>query len=151
MSLSTEGVTAQVDALQWRQALASAGGERNQRHLWPVLAVGFRDLVARKNAQVRTLAAPEVCPAWEDLHHAALSTHKHLQTRLSICLLQDAALQEHETRLAGVRQAVAELQRKQDALLQTSLDKVQPRKLFLVLPGPAGHIAARSHGCRAAC
>ena len=39
-------------------------------------------------------------------------------------MLQDAAIQEHEQRLAGVQQAVAELQRRQDALLQISLDKV---------------------------
>ena len=41
-----------VDALQWRQALHAAGGENNPQHLWPVLAVGFKDLVARKQAQV---------------------------------------------------------------------------------------------------
>ena len=41
-----------VDALQWRQAVHAAGGESNPQHLWPVLAVGFKDLVARKQAQV---------------------------------------------------------------------------------------------------
>ena len=33
-------------------------------------------------------------------------------------------MQEHDSRLAGVQQAVAELQRRQDTLRQTSLDKV---------------------------
>ena len=49
----------QVDALQWRQALAAAGGERNPKHLWPVLAVGYKDLVARKTAQVHRPASAE--------------------------------------------------------------------------------------------
>lgn len=43
---------------------------------------------------------------------------------MDVAGVQDAALQEHEQRLAGVQQAVAELQRRQDALLQISLDKV---------------------------
>ena len=52
----------QVDALQWRQALHAAGGEHNAQHLWPVLAVGFRDLVARKQAQVSCLCHRQ---SWE--------------------------------------------------------------------------------------
>ena len=36
-----------VDELQWREALARAGGPDNADHLWPVLAQGFDDLLAR--------------------------------------------------------------------------------------------------------
>lgn len=40
-----------VDELQWRAALQRAGGADNPEHLWPVLAQGFKDLLARKAAQ----------------------------------------------------------------------------------------------------
>ncbi|CAK0758941.1 hypothetical protein CVIRNUC_002659 [Coccomyxa viridis] len=40
-----------VDELQWREAMQRAGGEGNARNLWPVLALGTRDLLARKHAQ----------------------------------------------------------------------------------------------------
>lgn len=36
-----------VDELQWRAALQRAGGPDNPDHLWPVLAQGFKDLLAR--------------------------------------------------------------------------------------------------------
>ena len=36
-----------VDELQWREALQRAGGADNGDHLWPVLAQGFKDLLAR--------------------------------------------------------------------------------------------------------
>ena len=36
-----------VDELQWREALQRAGGADNPDHLWPVLAQGFKDLLAR--------------------------------------------------------------------------------------------------------
>ncbi len=36
-----------VDELQWREALQRAGGADNPDHLWPVLAHGFKDLLAR--------------------------------------------------------------------------------------------------------
>ena len=42
-----------VDELQWRSALQRAGGLNNPDRLWPVQAKGFKDLIARKNAQVR--------------------------------------------------------------------------------------------------
>ena len=42
-----------IDELQWREALQRAGGEGNAKHLWPVLALGTRDLLARKQAQVQ--------------------------------------------------------------------------------------------------
>ena len=42
-----------VDELQWREAMQRAGGEGNARNLWPVLALGTKDLLARKHAQVR--------------------------------------------------------------------------------------------------
>eukprot|EP00887_Chlorella_sp_A99_P000139 scaffold16.g139.t1 len=42
---------ADVDELQWREALQRAGGPDNEDHLWPVLAQGFKDLLARKAAQ----------------------------------------------------------------------------------------------------
>ena len=175
-----------VDALQWRQALHAAGGEGNPRHLWPVLAVGFKDLVARKQAQVCPALArcaalgleggggmlqvaarlwgsslPQEVWSWRSPasgRHQAVSCKGRLQgdrgcTGRQVCaegccedwcwpsgqhavsasasgkelrgfVLQDAAIQEHEQRLAGVQQAVAELQRRQDALLQISLDKV---------------------------
>jgi len=41
-----------VDELQWREAMQRAGGEGNAKNLWPVLALGTRDLLARKQAQV---------------------------------------------------------------------------------------------------
>ena len=41
-----------VDELQWREAMQRAGGEGNAKTLWPVLALGTRDLLARKQAQV---------------------------------------------------------------------------------------------------
>lgn len=41
-----------VDELQWRAALQRAGGLDNPDRLWPVQAKGFKDLIARKNAQV---------------------------------------------------------------------------------------------------
>lgn len=42
-----------VDELQWREAMQRAGGEGNAGNLWPVLALGTKDLLARKHAQVR--------------------------------------------------------------------------------------------------
>lgn len=36
-----------VDELQWREALQRAGGADNPDQLWPVLAQGFKDLLAR--------------------------------------------------------------------------------------------------------
>ena len=42
-----------VDELQWQEAMQRAGGEGNARNLWPVLALGTKDLLARKHAQVR--------------------------------------------------------------------------------------------------
>ena len=44
--------SAGVDELQWREAMQRAGGEGNARNLWPVLALGTKDLLARKHAQV---------------------------------------------------------------------------------------------------
>ena len=41
-----------VDELQWREALQRAGGPENPDRLWPVPAKGFKDLIARKTAQV---------------------------------------------------------------------------------------------------
>lgn len=41
-----------VDELRWRAALQRAGGPDNPDRLWPVQAIGFKDLIARKNAQV---------------------------------------------------------------------------------------------------
>lgn len=41
-----------VDEMRWRQALAAAGGPDNPDRLWPVLACGTRDLLARSQAQV---------------------------------------------------------------------------------------------------
>ena len=38
---------ANADELQWREALQRAGGVDNPDHLWPVLAQGFKDLLAR--------------------------------------------------------------------------------------------------------
>ncbi|KAK9841829.1 hypothetical protein WJX81_005879 [Elliptochloris bilobata] len=40
-----------VDELRWREALQRAGGPDNSQHLWPVPAVGFSDLLARRKAQ----------------------------------------------------------------------------------------------------
>ena len=42
---------ADVDELQWREALRRAGGPDNPEHLWPVQAQGFKGLLARKAAQ----------------------------------------------------------------------------------------------------
>ncbi|KAG7673820.1 hypothetical protein KSW81_007011 [Nannochloris sp. 'desiccata'] len=42
---------AEVDELQWREALRRAGGPDNPDHLWPVQAQGFKGLLARKAAQ----------------------------------------------------------------------------------------------------
>ena len=52
---------ADVDELQWRAALQQAGGPENPDRLWPVQAKGFRDLIARKNAQVHLATTSEVC------------------------------------------------------------------------------------------
>ncbi len=41
-----------VDELQWRQAVERAGGLHNPDRLFPVPAQGFKDLLARKAAQV---------------------------------------------------------------------------------------------------
>ncbi|KAK9813332.1 hypothetical protein WJX73_000635 [Symbiochloris irregularis] len=48
-----------VDALQWRQAIFRAGGEHNKHGLWPVPAMGFGDLLARKSAQDAAIAEHE--------------------------------------------------------------------------------------------
>jgi nuclear pore complex protein Nup54 len=42
---------AEVDELQWREALRRAGGPDNPDRLWPVQAQGFKGLLARKAAQ----------------------------------------------------------------------------------------------------
>lgn len=44
-----------IDELQWRVALQRAGGPNNPDRLWPVQAKGFKDLIARKAAQVSKL------------------------------------------------------------------------------------------------
>ena len=49
-------VLADVDDLQWREALQTAGGPHNKQKLWPVAANGFQDLVTRKQEQVRSVA-----------------------------------------------------------------------------------------------
>lgn len=41
-----------VDELKWREALQKAGGANNASRLWPVQALGPKDLLARKEAQV---------------------------------------------------------------------------------------------------
>lgn len=41
-----------ADELEWRGALHRAGGLNNPDRLWPVQAKGFKDLLARKDAQV---------------------------------------------------------------------------------------------------
>ena len=41
-----------VDELKWREALQKAGGANNANRLWPVQALGPKDLLARKEAQV---------------------------------------------------------------------------------------------------
>jgi len=46
---------ANVDELRWRQALAQAGGQNNPDRLWPVLASGFKDLLARAAAQQQAI------------------------------------------------------------------------------------------------
>ena len=46
---------ADVDELAWREALQRAGGANNPNKLWPVLARGFGDLLARRSAQVAAL------------------------------------------------------------------------------------------------
>lgn len=40
-----------VDERQWQETLEAAGGEHNADNLWPVPAVGFRDLRIRQEAQ----------------------------------------------------------------------------------------------------
>lgn len=42
---------ADVDELQWREALRRAGGPDNPDHLWPVQCQGFKGLLARKAVQ----------------------------------------------------------------------------------------------------
>ena len=42
---------ADVDELQWREALRRAGGPDNPDHLWPVQCHGFKGLLERKAAQ----------------------------------------------------------------------------------------------------
>lgn len=54
--MSKVGGLSGVDELQWREALQRAGGEGNAKNLWPVLALGTRDLLARKHAQVQLMA-----------------------------------------------------------------------------------------------
>lgn len=50
-----------VDELQWRAALQRAGGLQNPDRLWPVQARGFKDLIARKNAQANlSLLLPSI-------------------------------------------------------------------------------------------
>jgi len=46
---------ADVDELAWREALQKAGGPDNPEKLWPVLAKGFGDLLARRVAQEEAL------------------------------------------------------------------------------------------------
>lgn len=46
---------ADVDELQWREALRRAGGPNNPNNLWPVQAQGFKALLARKAAQDEAL------------------------------------------------------------------------------------------------
>ena len=42
---------ADVDELQWREAMRRAGGSDNPDHLWPTQSIGFKGLLARKAAQ----------------------------------------------------------------------------------------------------
>jgi len=48
-----------VDELRWRAALQRAGGPDNPNRLWPVQATGFKDLIARKHAQVTAPFRPQ--------------------------------------------------------------------------------------------
>lgn len=43
--------SAGVDELAWREALQRCGGANNGEGLWPVLATGLSDLLARRQAQ----------------------------------------------------------------------------------------------------
>ena len=47
-----------VDEIQWRGAIHKAGGLDNPDRLWPVQAKGFKDLLARKEAQVALRLLP---------------------------------------------------------------------------------------------
>lgn len=42
---------AEVDELEWREALRRSGGPDNPENLWPVEAIGFKGLLARKATQ----------------------------------------------------------------------------------------------------
>lgn len=44
-----------VDEVRWRQAMKEAGGPDNPDRLWPVLAVGFKDLVSRSSVQAKAI------------------------------------------------------------------------------------------------
>ncbi len=83
-----------MDELAWREALARAGGPDNPDHLWPVLARGFGDLLARKAAQDAAIAE----------HGARLDALRRDVAALGA--RQEAALREQ---LAGAARCHAEL------------------------------------------
>ncbi len=83
-----------VDELAWREALARAGGPDNPDNLWPVLARGFGDLLARKAAQDAAIAE----------HGARLEALRRDVATLGA--RQEAALREQ---LAGAARRHAEL------------------------------------------
>ncbi|KAK9803867.1 hypothetical protein WJX72_000198 [[Myrmecia] bisecta] len=102
-----------VDELQWREAIQRAGGARNPDRLWPVMAVGFKDLIARQQVQVRLLS----CPWFKDL--------------IARQQVQEAAIKEHNERLERVVQQARQLARKQDTVVKDRTESIRKKHVSL--------------------
>ena len=89
-----------VDELRWREAMQRAGGPNNPHHLWPVLAHGTKDLIARKDAQVCLFRFDVVSPVSRCWLNAPICApddgrHAHFKLRSGHDMLMSLARREH--------------------------------------------------------
>lgn len=122
-----------VDELQWREALQRAGGPDNPDHLWPVLAQGFRDLLARwavsgmrrGGKAGSTTESTLQLPAATSVQAPASSPHAYRKAA------QDEAIQEQDARLEALKQTAAVVASRQEALIKEQLEGIRRRHVQL--------------------
>lgn len=112
-----------VDDLRWREAMQRCGGPDNPDALWPVLATGFTDLLARKQAQDEAMdeharrldalvdAARQLARMQETALHERLEgvKRRHLQLTLGLLGLMRKldAVESRFGAATGMRQGAA--------------------------------------------
>lgn len=69
--------------------MLSAGGEHNKHGLWPVPAMGFGDLLARKAAQVRAGSHISILGQWPDVDERSKCTPQDQLKASGMCAAVD--------------------------------------------------------------